>query len=346
MSRLAIPDPEDIEPGLHPREITHYDVIRVRTDLLTGRQTVAPVEHVSISTAEVTAYSPEDPAGNVHRSGPLVIEPKEDHILLESATRQRDARLRDPGAAEIHPHDVSDADRRVVEDVLAEVQGDAQPAEAVDFDAAFRKVEQQRQADLATARATVQDIRRQDQAGVPGTDYDALFAEAEERRQTDLAATRANVQDIRRQDQPGVEGTDYDSLFARAAERQAAEPPGDYPEQPRSQAEIDRFNRDYRRVIGEEPTGNIRQDLRRYGIARSRSGSDGSGGDASRVQSPSGQGTTRSGNRPRSANNSVDVGGLMQGGRNRPRGGGRRRRDADDEDENYRRPTIEIVLEG
>ena len=54
VSRLAIPDPEDVEPGLHPREITHYDVTKTTTDLVTGEQTIAPVEHVSISTAEVT----------------------------------------------------------------------------------------------------------------------------------------------------------------------------------------------------------------------------------------------------------------------------------------------------
>ena len=122
VSRRVIPDPVDVEPGLHPREITHYDVTKTSTDLVTGEQTIAPVEHVSIGTAKVTAYSPEDPAGNVHRSGPLIIEATEDQVLLESATRRRDAMLRDPGAAEIHPHDVSDADRQVVEAALAEAR--------------------------------------------------------------------------------------------------------------------------------------------------------------------------------------------------------------------------------
>ena len=122
VSRRVIPDPVDVEPGLNPREITHYDVTKTTTDLVTGEQTITPVEHVSIGTAEITSYSPEDPAGNVHRSGPLIIEATEDQVLLESATRRRDARLRDPGAAEIHPHDVSDADRQVVEAALAETR--------------------------------------------------------------------------------------------------------------------------------------------------------------------------------------------------------------------------------
>ncbi len=122
VSRRVIPDPVDVEPGLNPREITHYDVTKTTTDLVTGEQTITPVEHVSIGTAKVTAYSPEDPAGNVHRSGPLIIEATEDQVLLESATRRRDARLRDPGAAEIHPHGVSDADRQVVEAALSEAR--------------------------------------------------------------------------------------------------------------------------------------------------------------------------------------------------------------------------------
>ena len=120
--RRELPNPAADDPNRHPREITHYDVTKTTTDLVSGEQTIAPVEHVSIGTAKITAYSPEDPAGNVHRSGPLIIEGTEDQVLLESATRRRDARLRDPGAAEIHPHDVSDADRQVVEAALTEAR--------------------------------------------------------------------------------------------------------------------------------------------------------------------------------------------------------------------------------
>ena len=304
------------DPNLHPQEVQYVEPVRHTVNLVSGEHTIEPLTDEQLQTAQITAFGPEDPRGNVHRAGSVVIETEPNRVVLESAIRRRDANLQDP-------------------------------AEAEAFDAAFAQVEEQRQADLAAARANVQDIRRQDQPGVAGFDYEAAFARADEQRQADLAIARANVLDVRRQDQPGGEGFDYEGAFARADEqRQAQTPPGDYPEPPRGRAEIERFNRDYRRVVGEEPTGNLRQDLRRYRIARSRSGSDGSGGDASLVQSPSGQGPARSGNRPRSANNSVDVGGLMQGGRNRPRGGGRRRRDDEDEDQNYRRPTIEIVLEG
>ena len=119
---MSCPTRRPTTPTVTPREITHYDVTKTTTDLVSGEQTIAPVEHVSIGTAKITAYSPEDPAGNVHRSGPLIIEATEDQVLLESATRRRDARLRDPGAAEIHPHDVSDADRQVVEAALTEAR--------------------------------------------------------------------------------------------------------------------------------------------------------------------------------------------------------------------------------
>ena len=71
----------------------------------------------------------------------------------------------------------------------------------------------------------------------------------------------------------------------------------------------------------------------------------GKSGDGSKINYRPGQGPAPAANR-RSAN-SVDTG-LMNGGgaAGRRRGGGRRRRDEDEDERGYRRPVIQVVLEG
>ena len=66
-------------------------------------------------------------------------------------------------------------------------------------------------------------------------------------------------------------------------------------------------------------------------------------GDGSKINYRPGQGPAPSRSR-RSANN-LDTG-LMNGGGNTRRGGGRRRRDEDEDERGYRRPVIQVVLEG
>ena len=66
-------------------------------------------------------------------------------------------------------------------------------------------------------------------------------------------------------------------------------------------------------------------------------------GDGSKINYRPGQGPAPSRNR-RSANN--QAAGLMNGGGNTRRGGGRRRRDEDEDERGYRRPVIQVVLEG
>ena len=68
----------------------------------------------------------------------------------------------------------------------------------------------------------------------------------------------------------------------------------------------------------------------------------GNSGDGSKINYRPGQGPAPSRNR-RSANNQDT--GLMNGGGGR-RGGGRRRRDEDEDERGYRRPVIQVVLEG
>ena len=245
-------------------------------------------------------------------------------MLLESATRQRDARLRDPDAAEIHPHDVSDADRGVVEDVLAEARGEAQPAEAFDFDAAFAAAEDRRLAELAASRANIQDIRRQDSSAdaIAGVDLDAAHARylEQQQRQAGPAGGRPEIQDIRRQDQSGTPaatnagGFDFDAGMARAQT-----PPADYEEPPQRPEDLRRFHFDYVRVVGSQPSGDVQRDLATYREARRRSASQSASQPGSRSGPGSPPSGRSSGGRPRSANN--EAAGLMTGGgRSRPQG--------------------------
>ena len=70
----------------------------------------------------------------------------------------------------------------------------------------------------------------------------------------------------------------------------------------------------------------------------------GKSGDLSNINYRPGQGPAPAANR-RSANN-VDTGLMNGGGATRRRGGGRRRKDEDEDERGYRRPVIQVVLEG
>ena len=91
--RIEIPNPVADDPNRHPREVQFVEPLRHTVDLVTGEHTIEPLTDQQLRTARITAFGPEDPEGNVHRAGSLVIEPERRVVLLESATRRRDANI-------------------------------------------------------------------------------------------------------------------------------------------------------------------------------------------------------------------------------------------------------------
>ena len=94
--RREIPNPVADDPNRHPREVQFIEPVRHTVDLVTGEHTIEPLTDEQLRTARVTGFSPENPEGNVHRAGSLLIEPNEKVIALESAIRRRDANLQNP----------------------------------------------------------------------------------------------------------------------------------------------------------------------------------------------------------------------------------------------------------
>ena len=89
------------DPNLHPQEIQYTEVILHTVQLPDGEHTIEPLDDSALRTAKITAVGPEDPRGKIHRAGSVVIEPKERGVLLQTATRRRDANLKDPTEAEV-----------------------------------------------------------------------------------------------------------------------------------------------------------------------------------------------------------------------------------------------------
>ena len=96
-----IPNPVADDPNLHPQEIQYTEVILHTVQLPDGEHTIEPLDDSALRTAKITAVGPADPRGNIHRAGSVVIEPKERGVLLQTATRRRDANLKDPTEAEV-----------------------------------------------------------------------------------------------------------------------------------------------------------------------------------------------------------------------------------------------------
>ena len=100
---------------------------------------------------------------------------------------------------------------------------------------------------------------------------------------------------------------------------------------------------DYRDInFVDRPPGRSRSSKTSNSSGRGGNPTGGKSGDRSDINYRPGQGPAPAANR-RSANN-VDTG-LMKGGGSRRRGG-RRRRDEDEDERGYRRPVIQVVLEG
>ena len=358
--RRVIPNPVADDPNRHPREVQYTEVIRHTVDLPTGEHTIEPLDDQALQTAQITAFGPQDPRGNVHRAGSVVIETEPNRVLLESATRRRDANLQDPGEAEVATPVSPAPGVEVAEGVPgnAATEQPVAPTEAGRFadpaaavEAYNRRLIEERQQlarrpnlNLGRRIDEQQTSQRGGADAIAGVDLDAAHARyLEQQRQAEPAAARQEIRDIRRQDQAGAPaatnagGFDFDAGLARAQT-----PPADYEEPPRDPEDLRRFHFDYVRVVGSQPSGDVQRDLATYREARRRSASQSASQPGSRSGPASPPSGRFSGGRPRSANN--EAAGLMTGGgRGRPKGGGRRRRD-DDEDE-YKRPEITIVLE-
>ena len=102
---------------------------------------------------------------------------------------------------------------------------------------------------------------------------------------------------------------------------------------------------DYRDInfVDREP-GRSGSAKKSKSSGRGGNSTGGKSGDGSKINYRPGQGPAPSRNR-RSANNQ-DTGLMNGGGAGRRRGGGRRRRDEDEDERGYRRPVIQVVLEG
>ena len=88
------------DPDLHPHEVEFIEPVRHRVNLASGEHTIEPLDDQQVRTASIVSVGPQNPQGNVHRSGSVLIEVDSDSVNLESATRRRDANLQDPAEAE------------------------------------------------------------------------------------------------------------------------------------------------------------------------------------------------------------------------------------------------------
>ena len=98
--RRELANPAANDPNVHPREVQFVEPVLHTVDTVTGEHTIEPLDGQQLRTARIKSFSSENPEGNVHRAGSVVIEVNPDHIELESATRQKDASAAAPAPNE------------------------------------------------------------------------------------------------------------------------------------------------------------------------------------------------------------------------------------------------------